>query len=722
MDQLSTGFERLRFLLLEDDAADAELISTLLTKAQMDCEFTRVETESEFRSILESEHISLILADYSLPTFDGLSAIKIAQDIRPDIPCILVSAVLGEERAVEALKAGATDYIVKQRLELLAPAVERAVREQEERQALRLATLEREESEKRFHTLTQTMADPLAVVVANREDGIVRDFTITYLNKAACNYLSISVEEAIDKSIYAAVPAFRDAKVGEGNIDFLNQLSSVLVTGRPLEKEVILEGHESVAQKVVIDLRAAKLNDGLVLTWRDVTEKYQTAQQRQQLLAEAEAARNEAEQANQFKDDFLSTVSHELRSPLSVIKGWVGLTEVQPEADMVPKAFKVIEKNTVLLENLIEDLLDVSRIRKGKLSFTPELLSFEQIGQIVACAIEALSIVAITKQLQISFHTQSLPIRAGSMTSKEEKSSEEIADKPPSLEGDLLSNYVMADGVRLQQVIRNLLSNAIKFTPEKGSIDISLSGEEDTLSISVKDTGKGLKETEIPHLFERFWQARDTPSEKSQRTKGLGIGLSISHYIMGLHYGSIRAQSAGVGKGSTFTIELPTLSSEAMSVLYSQEESSNTPSELGISDQRSQERDDSLLQGVKVLVVEDYIDALDMYKLMLETYGAQVSVATTVESAMEAFESCQPDVLVSDISLPDSDGYALLRKIRARRAEDGGDVPAIALTAFIESQYRAKALLAGFQMHIAKPIGLKDIAEVVAQLTQRTPH
>ncbi len=179
MDQPSTDSQQLRLLLLEDNAADAELIAALLAKAQPGYEFTRVETESEFRSTLKSEPIDLILADYSLPTFDGLSAIKIVQDVCPDVPCILVSGVLGEERAVEALKAGATDYIVKQRLELLAPAINRAIREKEERKALRLAQLEREESEKRFRTLTQTIAHPLGWIAGIRGAGFVRDFTIT---------------------------------------------------------------------------------------------------------------------------------------------------------------------------------------------------------------------------------------------------------------------------------------------------------------------------------------------------------------------------------------------------------------------------------------------------------------------------------------------------------------------------------------------------------------
>ncbi len=453
--------------------------------------------------------------------------------------------------------------------------------------------------------------------------------------QAACNYLSISAEEAVDKSIYDAVPGLRGAKLENGSISLLQELSSVLLTERPLEKEIVLEGHKSVAQRVVIDLRAAKLNDGLVLTWRDITEKYQIAQQRQQLLAETEAARNQAEQANQFKDRFLSTVSHELRSPLFVIKGWMSLVDSQVDGqsektNMAPKAFKVIEKNVVLLENLVGDLLDVSRITERRLSFNPELLSFDQIEQIADLAIEAMDIVASAKQLEISLHVQPLLALAGRTTPNWKEHSEEIADRSSSRERETISKYVVADGARLQQVIRNLLSNAIKFTPEKGLIDVFLIGEEDTVSISIRDTGKGLKETEIPYLFERFWQSPDLSSE-NQRASGLGIGLSVSHYIMELHRGSIKAQSEGMGKGSTFTIELPTLSSKTMTAVSLQEDSATAASSSA--DQVSPEVDNPFLQGVKVLVVEDYPDALDMYKLTLETFCA-ASALRTVKSAV----------------------------------------------------------------------------------------
>lgn len=353
-------------------------------------------------------------------------------------------------------------------------------------------------------------------------------------------------------------------------------------------------------------------------------------------------------------NSFLATVSHELRSPLSVIKGWVNLVESQPEEiGIVQSAFKVIEKNTVLLENLIEDLLDVSRIVDRKLSFAPELLSFDQLEQIVAQAVDAVGIVAESKQLHISFRAQP-PIQAVDSSSEEEPFESKTAGMPSQV--DTLSKHVMADAVRLQQVIRNLLSNAVKFTPSNEQVEVCLKAKGNTILISVKDTGQGLEKTEIPYLFERFWSVRGTLAEnKHQREKGLGVGLSISHYIMELHQGSIQAESDGPGKGSTFTIKLPTPSCELMPVLLSKEAagleatSSEIDSENIDAQVFSQEIEESLLRGVKVLVIEDYPDALEMYKLMLEAYGAEVSAAaTTAERGLAIFEIFKPDILISD--------------------------------------------------------------------------
>ena len=733
MNSPAKSLDQLYFLMLEDSAADAELILAMLKKADLNFQSMRVETESAFRSTLEVQPVDLILADYSLPTFNGIKAITIAQEVCPDVPCILVSGVLGEEKAIDALKSGATDYVLKQRLERLVPAVKRAVKERREKLALQQAERDREESEQRFQTLMDTIADPLAVMVAKREQGIIQDFTVRHLSKPACDYLSIPAEEAYGRSIFNVVPAFRQAEVDSSDLNFFDCLVDIVETGVSFSEEIILKGHEYASQQVAIDARAAKLNDGIVFTWRDVTEKHQLVQQQQRLLLETEAALNHAEQANQFKDDFLATVSHELRSPLSTIKGWINILERQPgSAEIISQAHKVIARNTTLLENLIEDLLDVSRIAEGKLAFDPRLLSFDQLKQIITNTTDAINPIASQKKIRVAFHCDRSTVKLLSPHWNEnltdESSSQDEQGQSDAAKGkEDLSRYVIGDTVRLQQVVRNLLSNAIKFTPEEGQIDITLSAKEETISLSVKDTGRGIEATELPYLFERFWQAPSiTLENKKQKAKGLGLGLSITQYIMELHHGSIRAESSGVNKGSTFTVELPTLSREPVPILpvrgstkgavRGDQSNARIGASLSVSQDRSAEIDVSLLHGIKILVVEDYPDALEMYQMMLESYGAEVEGASSVEAAMTTFARFKPHIVISDIGLPSVDGYALIRQIRSRSDADGGHVPAIALTAFAETQYRTKALLAGFQMHLAKPIGLYELVEVVAKL------
>ncbi len=624
----------------------------------------------------------------------------------------------------------ATDYVSKQRLERLVPAVERALKERKEKQDLQKAEREREESEQRFQALMETIVDPLLVIVAKREQGIVQDFIVLHLNNPACGYLSISMEEADRQSIYTVVPAFREAEVEGSDLRLLDHLIEVVETGISFSKEIVLKGYDYTGQQVVIEARAARFNDSVVFSWRDVTERYQVAEQLQKLLAEAEDALNQVEQANRFKDEFLATVSHELKSPLSAIKGWAKILERQPEAtELVSEAFKVIDRNTVLLENLIADLLDVSQIVEGRLSFSPELLSFEQIQRTVVDTIDTIAPVASQKGIHVRFRSELADAQIRSADVSEPVPNEgsslgnEQAEKRISTQDrNTLSSYIMGDEVRLQQVIRNLLSNAIKFTPKAGQIEITLGSEEEAITLAVEDTGKGIEAADLPNLFERFWQARATSTEsEQQRASGLGLGLSISHYIVDLHHGSIQAASEGVNKGSTFTIKLPTLSHEPVSISSESAKENGTElnfdSFLGLSP--VQKMNNRLLQGIKALTVGDHLDALEMYKMILEIYGAEVVGAASVETAMVAFTSFRPDIIISDIGVSDVDGYTLVRRIRSLEMDKCGDTPAIALTAFSEPQYRTQALLAGFQMHITKPIGLYELVEVVAKLTHR---
>ena len=715
----ATHFPKTHFLLLEDSAVDVELVTEELANSGLDYDLVVVETRVAFESVLESQPIDLVLADYSLPTFDGISAIGIIQEKYPDIPCILVSGILGEERAIDALRSGATDYILKRRLERLGPAVKRALREKLERQALQEARARLEESERRFRTSVETMVDPLFVLSAQRKDGWIQDFKVGYLNKAACDYLSVSKEQTINRSIYNVVPALRRAVVINDNRSFLQSLCSVVDSKQPFEKEILLQSSNFVDQRVVLDIRAARLNDGLVLTWRDATARYQATKRHEQLLLEAETARSRAEQDNRFKDDFLATVSHELRSPLTAIAGWIHILQISGQsADLIPKALSAIDHNAEVLKTLIEDLLDASMIVNGKFSLNLEQIRLDRLEEAVANVVDSVLPIAQSKRIQLLSNSKSF---IDSLTPHIEQPYSQSHDDTQS------QHQVFGDVARIQQAVRNLLTNAIKFTPAEGQINVVLEKQASHIAISVQDTGIGISDQQRPYVFHRFWQVTDATQQQlsTKGTKGLGIGLSITQHIAELHHGHIEVESAGLDKGSTFTLHLPISSN----ILTSEEQANeaslrllNTATDNAIAHRTelaAQEIDySSCLLDLKILVVEDYIDALEMYKIMLQLCGAKVKCATTVDAAMGIFEEFRPDVLISDLALPQKSGYNLIRQIRARSDDNGGSIPAIALTAFSEDKYKTCALLAGFQAHITKPVGLRDIADIVIEVSR----
>ncbi|MGC1219652.1 MAG: response regulator [Phormidesmis sp.] len=732
--------DTIKVLLLEDDPTDVELLTTTLSNGGLDCTFVVVETRREFQSVLETQPIDIVLADYSLPAFDGLSAIELVKARFPEIPCVLVSGILGEDRAVEALKSGATDYVLKQRSQRLMPAIKRALREREERQALAKATADLKASEARFRTSVETMADCLMLLESVRDSaGAIQDLAVSYLNEAACNYLSVTQDDQIGKSLYAVVPAFKTmagntiggaASQGlkEGtrkgfdlvnNPDLFLSFCGVIENDTSFAKEVTISGHQGAAQFVVIDIRAAKLEDGLVLTWRDVTEQKQGEQRRLHLLAETERAKNQAEQANQFKDIFLANLSHELRSPLSAIIGWLEISgERLDNPTLVAKAIDTSCRNAKLLNHLIGDLIDVSRITQGGFFCDLKPLAIDSLFEIITDAIDTHSLAAQKSNIQITFSPKFSPRQLASQSSPS-------ADQP--------AVQIMGDAARLQQVIGNLLSNAVKFTPAKGQVNIDVEMLPNAVAISVKDTGRGISSNVLPHVFEPFWQTDETLyGSPGDHRQGLRLGLSIAHYIVEAHGGKVTAESDGFGAGSRFCVSLPLASKLALLAATSSElepAKRNQPdkdSPFAASETTESKTTASgttalsatLLEGYRVLVVEDYQDGLDVYMFMLEAYGATVRGARSADVALEIFHQFRPDVVVSDIDLPNKSGHELIREIRTFPADEGGDVPAIALTAFSGPTHRTQALLAGFQQHIVKPIELQELAAAVASISQ----
>lgn len=388
--------------------------------------------------------------------------------------------------------------------------------------------------------------------------------------------------------------------------------------------------------------------------------------QRQELLRLEEAARTAAEQANRLKDDFLATLSHELRTPLNAIVGWVHLMRtgsLDPDATL--RAAEIIERNAKAQTQLIEDVLEVSRIVTGKLRLTMRPVD---LNAVVKSAVETVRPAAEAKGIQLQ----------------------------PDLE--TAAALVSGDPDRLQQVIWNLLSNAIKFTPRGGWVRVGLEPVDSSIRVVVQDSGQGIDPLFLPYVFDRFRQA---DASAARAHGGLGLGLAIVRHLVELHGGTVEAESLGQDRGATFVVQLPRAFDATTKPVPSPFRPGLTAASLG---------------GIRVLVVEDHVDTLEIVVMVLRDHGAEVVTAQSTEEARKVFQQTRPHVLLSDIGLPGEDGYALIRSIRELPAELGGAVPAAALTAYASQADRTRILESGFQAHIAKPVEPEELVATVARL------
>jgi signal transduction histidine kinase len=410
--------------------------------------------------------------------------------------------------------------------------------------------------------------------------------------------------------------------------------------------------------------------DRLERSLRYALDLHKADRERAQLLEREQRAREEAQAANRAKDEFLATLSHELRTPLNAILGWSRLLASGTlDPDAARRAIEVIDRNTRLQAQLIEDLLDISRIITGKLRLE---LRVTPLGAVIEAALESVRPAADAKRIRIE------------------------ADPAGSAEA------VFCDAARMQQVVWNLLTNAVKFTPEGGCVTIGMTRQDATVTIHVSDTGMGIEPEFLPHVFDRFRQ-QDAASTRAHG--GLGIGLSIARHLVELHGGTIEALSAGVGRGATFLVRVPAAAEPAPI------ERAVTPPLAG--------GDVPSLAGLRVLIVDDEADTRGLMRTVLEKFGATVDEAPGAAEALAMIRERRPDVLLSDIAMPLEDGYALIRQVRALD-DSGRALPAAAFTAFATAQDRARALLAGFQAHIPKPVEPSELAAVVAALAGRT--
>ncbi len=383
-----------------------------------------------------------------------------------------------------------------------------------------------------------------------------------------------------------------------------------------------------------------------------------------------------ADHANRLKDDFLAMVSHELRTPLSAVLGWAQMLrskQLTPEREA--QAIKTIERNAASLAHIIDDLLDVSRIIAGTLHMTPQPLDLVAVTQ---TALDVVKPLAVKRRVELR-----LSVEPGS----------------PAL--------VSGDDARLQQVIWNLLTNAVKFTPAGGRVDVSIERVEgSSIDVKVADTGQGIAPEFLPHVFERFRQADGAPS---RRHGGLGLGLAIVRQLVELHGGSVRVASEGLGRGATFTVRLPILAAGAHESALLERRSAASMKSPTLRVQR--------LDDLRILVVDDDDDGRTLTTVVLRQAHANVRAVASALEALQLVEVERPDVLVSDIGLPDEDGYSLIRQIRRHEAHQGGFLPAIALTGYARAEDRIRALAAGFQAHVVKPVAPAELIAVIADVT-----
>lgn len=456
----------------------------------------------------------------------------------------------------------------------------------------------------------------------------------------------------------------------------------IIRTGEPMidavEKETYPDGSITwlSTTKVPIFDEAGRVT-GIVGISRDITERKRGEEERIQLIQE-QAAREEAEAANRFKDEFLAIVSHELRTPLTSILGWSSLLRRDShDAALLSKALEAIERNAQAQKRIIDDLLDVSRIITGKLHL--KAIAFDP-AQMIQAAINAARPTVEAKGVKVEMTT-------GAGTER-----------------------IIGDPDRLQQIVSNLLSNAAKFTPEGGRIEVHLARNADAqLEVSVSDTGIGIPAEFLPHVFDRFRQA---DSSTSRNHGGLGLGLSIVRHLAELHGGSVHVASAGEGLGATFTVRLP------MTALQPESNFEAQPAQVG--EGGAQPERNYPLRDLRVLLVDDEPDTLEMLTAVLKGSGAIVATAKSTAEALRTLEQWLPDVLISDIGMPGEDGFELLRRMRALPLERGGGLPAAALTAYAHDEDRLRTLSAGFQTHISKPINPTEFVEAIASLAGRT--
>jgi len=759
---METNHPQVNILMVDDNESNLLALETILQGD--DRNLIRAASGDEALQYLLHYDVAVILLDVRMPGISGLETAELIRGSKRtrDVPIIFLTAFdsADNQDLLKGYALGAVDYIIKpldpdalkSKVAVFVELYKKSEQVKHQAELLHEKNIELENAnfqrlgklvdlgqrltaERDPEALLQVFCDAARDILGSRnayvrimeQDGrSVRFFVGDALDVETAAREGIrQIEASVLTAFSSTEKAIRVSDAARGRVKrLLNQqsISSLLSAPISLLDQTIgwlyladkqnadgfSEADERLALTLAGQLAVAYENASLYADARDhasqllaeVTERKQAQEEKERLLVSEKAARVEAETAqrlsadllmreeearadaeaaNRLKDEFLATVSHELRTPLNSILGWSQLMRTGDlDEASATRALQTIERNTRALAQIIDDLLDVSRIITGKLRLRVVPI---QLGSVVEAALESIRPATDAKNIRLDV---SLDPAAG---------------------------VVSGDSSRLQQIVWNLLSNAIKFTPSGGHVEVKLDRVGSNAQITITDSGEGINAEFLPYVFDRFRQADST---FTRMHGGLGLGLAIVRHLVELHGGTVSANSQGRGKGATFAVSFPLLSCGAGSELAST---------ISLDYQlHSKSAED--LSGLRVMIVDDEPDAREVIAAMLEHCGAEVIAACSTAEAVDvlsgAVNGSMPDVLVSDIGMPGEDGIDLITRVRALGPERGGNIPAIALTAYARAEDRARVLAAGFQRHIAKPVEPSTLASVVAALARRT--
>jgi len=662
-----------KILIADDNPHNLVALDAILES--LGHEIVRADSGEAALEFLAQQQFAVIILDVRMPTLSGPDTAKRVREggLNRETPIIFVTAVDDPpEEILHAYASGAIDYLTKPiHPEVLRWKVAGFIalfeRTRElERQLKRVRELEhREEVRKRSDERFRLLADsaPVMVWISDTARRCI------WFNKSWLEFVGQSLEHEIGSG-------WTDGLHPDDVQRCLRTYSDSFDARTPFTMECRLKRHDG-AYRWILDTGRPFYGDdetflGYIGSCIDIHDRKIAESERESLLQSEKQAKEAAEAANRLKDEFLANVSHELRTPLNAMLGWATLLRMPSRTpDELDSGLEVIERNARIQARIIEDLLDVARIMSGKLRLDVQLVS---LPDVIEAAVAAITPAAEAKQVRL----------------------QKVLDSG--------AGPVSGDPARLQQIVWNLLSNAVKFTPKDGKVQVRLERVNSHVEISVTDTGEGIEPDFLPYVFDRF---RQNDASSTRRHGGLGLGLSIVRQLVELHGGTVRVKSPGRNQGSTFIVALP------LPVIH-QPAVDGDRVHPRIDEAVDSHCDDNILDGVRVLVVDDEPDARQLVKHLLEECEATVELASSVEEALRILKRFRPHVLISDIGMPGQDGYDLMREVR--QTFESRDMPAIALTAFARTEDRRRALQAGFQMHVAKPVDPTELTAAVASL------